>query len=313
VAGPGQRRVLCSTHVEPLLSGWRRTFTADGVILAPPQPEGGGRVRIRPRLEPLRSVRSLANEFLTPPPPGAPAPEVEGPFGLSTAEGEYAAMVSEIVRPIPGQALQRTACFIMGDDWFAQIDGVTDQPALFTLFRRTIERLAYGHCLGLGTDRWRRFFHDPPPRWSGIGRGRSVAWIPPDHPRNPAVLRVYDARPSRSTGSMLLFRRLFEQLPREFGERPPSPPVTLHTRHGLQGELVTYSRAGCQPAGMLMASDAVLADVRYLYLLRLESDEPHFAENSAAFLEVLDSVRPLPTPSEVDALLPSATSDPWSD
>ena len=62
-----------------------------------------------------------------------------------------------------------------------------------------------------------------------------------------------------------------------------------------------------------MASDSVLADVRYVYFLRLESDEPHFAENTAVFNDVIDSVRPLPTPGGVDALIDSPTSDLWSE
>jgi hypothetical protein len=288
----------------PLLSGWRRSFTADGLVLAPPEQLGTGRIRIRPHVAPLRSVKDLAQDFLTPPPPGGPAPEVEGPLGLTTAEGEYAALVSEIVRPAAGVARQHTACFVMGDDWFAAIDGATDLPALFPLFRRSVEQLAYGHCLGLGTDRWRRYFYDPPPGWSGIARGRSVGWIPPDYPRNPAVIRVHDARPSRTTGPMLLFRRLFEQLPREFGEAPPSPAQAVLTRHQLEGELTTFTLRGKS-----LASDAVLADVRYVYFLRLESDEPHFAENSAVFARVIDSVRPLPTPVDDEALVTS----PWAE
>jgi hypothetical protein len=292
----------------PVLTGWRRSFTADGVILSVPEGAGHGIIRIRPLIAPLRTLRTILADYLTRPREGAPVPEVEGPFGMTTSEGEYGAVVNEIaVRD--QRVVQRTLALIYGDLTLASIEGTTREPAAFDLFRQTVERLAKGHALGLGVERWRRYFYDAPRGWSGVASSRAVVWIPPDFPRaRHAILRVHEARPSRTTAATLQYRRLFEQLPREFGATRPAPPVMFTTEQGLRGELVTYTGPEAATGRMIKVSDATLADDRYVYFLRFESDDAHFDAHQEIFATVLQSVRPLPVPSlDVDVLIH------WSD
>ncbi len=274
----------------PPLFAWRRTFLGDGVLLAAPE----GSVRIRPRVTPLLRLR----ELLAPvhPGPGVAGVTVDGPRGFTTAEGEYGALVN-----LRGEARQRTFAAVYGDDFCATFDADCTTRSAFDGMRDAVQKLAYAHALGLGADRFRNYLYAPPPGWTGLPRHASVVWISPGCPREHALLTVFKARPTNMTFSMRQHHRLFEQLPREFGEKPPSATDTFTTTQGLMAQLVTYT--GVVNGRALMVSDLTLADQRYVYPARLETSASDLDGHAKALKGFAERVRPLPAPSApVDAL-----------
>jgi hypothetical protein len=243
-------------------------------------------------------------DLLARPPTREGRVELEGPHGLTTAEGEYAALLHETSGAGTDHPVQRTLAYVAGDASYALIDGTTRTPALFAHFRQATQALAYSHCLGLGSDRWRRYFYDPPAGFQAIDRGRVVTWVSPETARTGVMIRAFDARPARTTSPALQFRRLFEQLPREFGELQPTVPIPVTNEHGLHGEIVTYTGPDRQSGRVMKVTDAVLADARYIYFLRLIVDEVALERYGEPFVAMVNSVRPLPIPErDVDVLI----------
>jgi hypothetical protein len=293
---------------QQLFAGWRRVAMGDGVVLVAPDRQGAGRIRIRPQVAPLRAMRAVFAELLARPPSREGRVEIDGPHGMTTAEGEYGAFVHEVSGAGTTRPVQRTLVYIAGDASYALIDGTTGTPALFAHFRQATQALAYSQCLGLGSDRWRRYFYDPPEGWRAFDRGRVVTWVSADTPRSGVLIRVFDARPARTTSPALQFRRLFEQLPREFGDVQPTVPIPLTSAHGLRGELTTFTGPDRQSGRVMKASDAVLADARYIYFMRMLVEESALDRHAGTFLAMVNSVRPLPVPEpDVDVLIH------WSD
>lgn len=270
-----------------LLRGWERTVSGDGVVLKLPQ----GVIRIRPAIAPLRPFSKIWRERI--PPDG----EIQGPIAMVSAESEYGAMLNAR----KGDE-QITLVALFGDASYALIEGKTSDPAAHRPFVETVRRLAYGNSLGLGSDRRRPYLYDRPKGWSGIRRAYSTVWVAPDAGQSRASIEVFDARPARNSIGSLQFRRVFEQLPREFGDERPTEPVSLDNRHGVPNQIITFR--GTVKGEALSVTDAALVDGRMLYLVRLSSRTPFHTTHQQQLYNVAQSVRPLAVPkADVDVMI----------
>src|SRR5690349_8179403 len=139
-------------EMKTLIRGWTRTYTGDGVLLSVP----GGQVHLRPSLSPLRPAAEILNDWL---PAGGTR---EGPLGLVNAEGDYGVIANAI-----GSDEQVTGASLYGEQAYALVHARAPDPALYEKFVEVVRRLVHGHSLGLGTERRRPYFYDPPPAWQG--------------------------------------------------------------------------------------------------------------------------------------------------
>jgi hypothetical protein len=272
---------------DAVLRGWERTFSGDGVVFRHPR----GTIRIRPALTPLQSFTTIMRANI---PTGG---EVQGPIAMVNAEGEYGAMVNAI-----NGDEQFTLVVLFGDTSYSMIIGHTADKEAHKLFVETVRRTAYGNSLGLGSDRRRPYLYDRPVGWSGVRRAFSTLWIPGDAAQTRASIEVFHARVSRNSVTSLQYRRVFEQLPREFGEERPTEPVSAENRHGIQSQLVTFT--GTVNGEQIKVTDAALADGRMLYLVRLSSRAAPHETYLPALQQIARSVRPLVAPKgDVDVMI----------
>ncbi len=274
-------------EMKNLIRGWTRTYSGDGVVLSVP----GGQVHLRPSLGPLRPAEEILNEWM---PAGVTR---EGPLAIVNAEGDYGVIANAIA---PDE--QVTVAILYGEQTYALVHARATDPELYEKFVEVVRRLVHGHSLGLGAERRRPYFYDPPPGWQGVRRAHSTLWVAPDCGHQRATLHVFHARPQRNTIGTLQFRQLFEQLPREFGLERPAEPVTIESRFGMRGQLVTTK--GTIAGEPAIVSDAGLTDGRMLYLLRLETAAAVHETHLPLLHACATSVRPIPPPkAAVDVLI----------
>jgi hypothetical protein len=266
--------------------GWRRLSTGGDMVLAAEAGPRVGRIRVVHRVRPVRPVDEIFAPLLA----GAgPAATVERPAVTVTLEGEYSAIASVI-----DGARQETLGVVFGDDHMAQIHGVATAPEQFRRFRSAVHRLTFGYTMGLGTNRWRRYYYAPPAGWSGVARGRDTLWISPRCPREYQIMKVFDARPPGDSLAARQGARLYETLPQEFFVEPPIGPIEFETRGGLRCQVRVFTgRVPNRPAA-IRAIEGTASDSRYIYPLRLECDEHLYAETMNTFEGVLESIKTFP-------------------
>lgn len=272
---------------------WRRTFSGGDVVLCLPEGPEAGHIRVREQQPGRPRLRQLLEPILA----AAPGASVEGPAPLVTAEGEMAALVNLV-----DARHQRTTAFIFADESYCQIDGMVTVPEHFPAFRQAVTKLTYGHCMGLGTDRWRRFYYEPPRGWTGVARPRETMWIAPSCPRLHQVIKVYDARPPRLGFAATQRRQLIESVPAEVAKVQPSPPEPFRTRDELPGEIIVY-RGEMPERGAFCVVDAIALESRYAYRFRLECDEAAYPQARVVFDELVTSMRPVPARRPDDTVL----------
>lgn len=270
-----------------LVRGWTRTYSGDGVVLSVAQ----GTIHLRPRVTPLRPIRQVLSRAT---PAGA---TVDGPFPLVTLEGEYGALLNVTV----GNE-QATTAVIYGDSFYALVDGRTTVPEAHAAFRSTVARLARGHSLGLGSERWRPYFYAPPDGWQPIARATSTLWLAPDCARRHATLQVFHARPARASTGTLQYRRLFEQLPREYAAQRSDEPQSIENDHQMLGQVTT--QRGIVGGEPMLATTVSLSDGRMLYLARLEATIEVHDQHLPVLRALARTMRPLPVANtDIDVLI----------
>ncbi len=275
----------------PSLAGWTRLNADGGVMLVPPD-QSIGFIRIRAR-EPLRPIAAIIEAYARLGLGGGAVALVRPPRILTTDEGEYAAVFE--LSQVDERPLRRTVGVVFGDEHTATIDGRVALAEEAPRFADLVERLTLAHALGLGGDRWRRYFYTPPSGWGGLERHRADVWLAPGYPRNSGTITVFHARPPQRTRPLQQHARIFEDLTHEFAgsETPPQP---IQTTAGMVGQVVRFE---AQIDGSLRrAANVGFADGRYLYFLRLETDETHREVNTTAFLRVARSIEALPWPRQ---------------
>jgi hypothetical protein len=281
----------------PELAGWTVRHVTDGVALVPPDRAGGIRLLERQPLLTMREAIAHASTQMT-----SFVCEMSPIQRFTTHEGEYAA-----TRTIVGRhgdiRLERTIGIVWCDHFCTRIDGATTDPAQHDRYRTAIDTLTRHCSLGLGEQRRRRYVYEPPPSWQGYTRGLVSLWIPPEYPRDAALISVFPARPVRSSDpSSRLDRQLHEMSWYGFAQQSSAPPEALVTSHSLVGTL--HSVTGRFHHGPPRAlSLALLEDHRFHYAMRLEGpDDTH----RSLFRAVVESVEPIPSHvPDVHAVHPS--------
>jgi len=257
-------------------AGWRKVHIEHGIRLVPPAPAEGV-IQIRHHLR-LRPVREIVEQIVETKLGGEAMALVAPPRKLTTVEGEYGARFD-----VAGPGIVRSIGLVYGDDAMTIIDGRAFGDSYTTL----VDSLTIGLDLGLGTDRWRRFWYEPPAGWEGLERVRADVWLAPGFPKPDAMITVFHARPESKT-ALVQHYKLFEELTSEYGVRR-SEPRPVQTRSGLEGHVVEFAgESRC-------ATQALLGDGVYLYPLRLESTAALHAD---IFMRVIESVEALPLPKQ---------------
>jgi len=269
-----------ATDVRGAVAAWRRTFAGSDLVLSAEEGPQAARIVVSRRVAPVRPVSELFAPFLA---------VGDRPAIAVTAEGEYAAIANTV-----DANRQRTLGVVFGDDHYARIEGVATLPALYGRIRAAVHKLVHACTLGLGSNRWRRFYYDPPPGWIGVGRTRGALWIAPAVPRRFMVMKVFDARPPADNRAARQGARLFETLPNEFFVEPPSVPYVFYTPTGLQCRVIVFTGRIPNRPGLLKAVEGAVTEARYVYPVRVECDADLLAEAMGAFERVVKSVRPLP-------------------
>jgi hypothetical protein len=281
----------------PLPSDWSVRVLANGVAFNPPGGVDKGGIRITERRRPLKAITQLAAETL------AATQELiatidtsNPPEHIATAEGEYAALATFSGR---GRVDQRTLQFgvaaVYGDDFYDRIDmyAVDEADPLQPLLHDYV----FGHRLGLGSSRHRRFLYTPPEGWVGIERGLMTEWIPPDFPRHYSRINVGAAMPEKDIPASEIAVTLFYRRILKFQKEPPLPPENVQSKSGVHG--IIYRMSGrfldAEQRETEMIS-GVLRDERFVYPMRLETTTEFMQADMFPFMKTLQSVQPIPRP-----------------
>jgi hypothetical protein len=278
--------------------GWSRKWMADGFILFPPQGRSAGGIRVQDRLRPLRAVRTIVDQALLEMQRVLGDLEVGPMTRLVTVEGEYgAALTITGKRRADGQRVERTLGLVFSEDSYSRIDGIMQVDAELEGFRARVRAMARNLSLGLGAARRRRFLYRPPLAWQGMARTFRSDWIPPEYPRDHAMIQVFHAKPFAAGPQVAFERMLREDLAYGLRIEDQVPPTAISNPYDLPGEVSTV--VGRYPDGPRLHFDlAVLIDARFLYILRLMSGDEGLDSHRAAFRSVVESVQPLPAPRE---------------
>jgi hypothetical protein len=281
-------------------AGWNRFPVDGGLLLVAPDPRRGV-VRIHTGV-PLRPVKQLLAEMIARGPPTSPHLP---PRALVTDEGEHGAIFELVARPPGAPEIRRTIVFIVGDHEMVVLDGRAVDPETFDLAAK-LEAMAAAFTLGLGSDRWRRFYYVAPPGWHRRAGFRADVFVPPDHPRNSARITVHFARPLEPKVPATGHARLFEQVGAEFGKGAPLERQPLTLPSGLTGASVTHE--GIVEGEPRRVANVALQHARTLHLLSLDTGTEASAQNFAVFRSLVMSARPLPTPRQK-----AEAFAPWTD
>jgi hypothetical protein len=154
--------------------------------------------------------------------------------------------------------------------------------------------------LGLGSLRRRRYEYLPPVGWKPLAKRHSVRWLPPDFPKNPSSITVFDAKPASTAPSLVLERNLIEAVQHDLSDVVDRTIYEAYTENGLKGayELVRgKTRDGAD--GVILRCTLTDAQ-RYAYNVRLEACEPHARDAAKEYDALIRTIMPVPRPSEGD-------------
>lgn len=256
-------------------------------------PGGAGAIRIATR-EPLRPLAHVIQALSRIGLGGRPAELVGTPRAIVTEEGEHAVLFA-LRSTGAGPVLERHIGLIFGDTHLALIDGRVGDAPEFARYAELVDRITRSWCMGLGGERWRRCFYQPPPGWAGLSRFQTDVWLAPGFPRHHAVISVFHARPERTTRPAQQHSRLFEHLTGEFRPLGSSMVSPIRAHSGLIGEIALFE-AGAGDR-LQHAANVGFTDGRYNYLVRVESDAAMLDTATSAFRAVYESIEPIPRPT----------------
>lgn len=264
------------------------------MVFYPPEGrETAGALRLREYVQPLARLRDIRGEQVT---RLASLGNIEmtAPALEITAEGEHAALYQ--VRVHGASPLELHVGITFGDDGYLLVEGMCGDPELAETFAAITRRLTLQLPLGLGHDRRRRYLYRRPPGWEAVVKRHSVAWYPPDYPRNHSVIHVFDAIPGVAPDKPHTLDRLVLMEPQNTLQSfTDSDLKSIMTDTGLHGayEVLRGTWMGGVPAAIVKCG---LVDKRFGYHLRLESSGSGIDAAQAVFVEVARSVTPIPSP-----------------
>jgi hypothetical protein len=276
-----------------LIPGWKRHHVADGVVIVPPEGMKLAAITIRQRVRPLRSLKSILDEALT-----HLEPQMRVHLAISPADryvntsGEYVALAT-MTSTYADTFFQQTTAMVLGDDWFAQIDGVAHAAVIAPKIAEVVRVLATTCYLGLGELRRRPYLYTPPPGWRGVGHACETVYYGPRHPTSRAVIRMFHARPVKMTPSESQDRALHCETMLIQEKDAPVPAKNFTNWYGLYGEMIKES--GLDATGRrILVYKTMLVDKRFMYLSRLDTDAEESPSALPDYLKVLERVVPVP-------------------
>lgn len=241
------------------------------IVIVPPEGRAHASITIR-ESAPLRSLS------------GSPVVALAQLIGddtaarITTGEGELAALI---------EGERGTRAVIWGDIEQTEITGVAETEAARRAVSIVTRELVYHLPLGLGSDRTRRFWYQPPPGWQGRARGLVTDWVSPN---GDAWLKALPARSVRRGREAVAIEQFLHDDP--FGDFVLVPPVeqTALTIGQLRGvRAVATGHARGEPRTYVTVA---LEDARSIYAVRLGCDGA-----SASYESVIDvllaSIEPL--------------------
>jgi hypothetical protein len=297
--------------VIPHPRGWSKAYSGDVLTLYHPDGPAAGAIRYRERVRPLVPARVAVEELLGRTPRFAEPVLGKLESGV-TAEGEYAAYVP-IAGRVEGRPAHRAVGLVFGDDFYALLSGLCLATERVAEFTRLFRLLVHADSLGLGVRR-RRYLYTPPPGWQGQARGLTTEWTPPGYPRAQSLIQVYPANPAAVELQVVFEQMLAEDRGTGFVVDKVVGPHPAGSAHGLIGKVWTVTgrfadrkgSASLRPrAGGAVAAPGppaernlvVFKDAHYRYALRFETLERDKDTPRQRFVELVRSVRPIPTGS----------------
>jgi hypothetical protein len=113
---------------------------------------------------------------------------------------------------------------------------------------------------------------------------------------------VFHARPEHATQPTMPHSKLFEELTSEYSAAGPSEPRPVQTDSGLVGQSVFFEAV--IEGVVRRVANVGFGDGRYVYVMRLETDDAHKDANTDAFMKVFRTVESLPWPrQDLEALV----------
>lgn len=271
----------------PNLRGFTVERFSDGVGLVPPGGRVHGGIRIRERCRPVAEIAQLVREA------ASELPLADGDVtpieSLITAEGEYA-VIATLTGTHAQQPMERTLAFVLGEDHYTRIDGVTAIRARFAHMRALVREVACHYALGLGELRRRRFLYTPPRGWAACARGLVTDWRAPG---DASSITVFPARALVESPIGEVERALREAEWAGFAGHATST-VPVETPHFQAGIVRTYE--GTRSGAPHRVTVAVLVDDRFAYTCRFESAS---SEHAPAFEGLVSSIIPVPRATRV--------------
>ena len=264
-----------------------------------------GELRYREVYGPLRPIRRIVEERLTVAPlPMSTVVKLHPPERVTTIEGECAAIVrldllcsDALVQPAaaaPRNVPERPAVRMFGvtfaDHFTTLIDGLCLERDHFEEFVSAIRGLTRNTSLVLGARR-RRFVYHRPPGWQALATPFTTRYIPPDYPRNLAMITVHPAMPAGPSHWFL------ESVVSELRERGAAiMQVSEPDSFSVAGLTGHRWRIVSQTAGQTRITvPVVLQDKQYVYRLRFDHGENNTA-SQPLFDALCASIERIPEP-----------------
>ncbi len=270
----------------PTPRGWRRVDVGADVLLLPAD-ERMGVIRYRERLQPLLSIAQLVSGQLADD-PQFQVETIEPPRLFVTLEGEHAATVG-ISGLLDGAPVQRTFGYVLAEDFYARVSTLSLASETHDRLRAMTHEIVKRVSLRLGARR-RRPHYEAPIGWRAHAVGLRTDWITTEFPLDPSCLTVWPAVPGPPAAGP----------PPVANQTGVVGPWPVHTRQGLTGW--TWRSDGRFGDHSPRRRDFVLlADGRYRYALRLETELDRHEQRRSELLGVLDSLNPVPLEQRISA------------
>jgi hypothetical protein len=271
------------------LRGWSRHTLADGAMFVPDDPLDGGVLRIREQL-PLWRFRVLVERLLRDGGDSFRAVDIGPLVRFTTRDGEHAGLVTIALEAQDGAPAERTIACVVGDTGTTVVDGLAVSEPRFGEYRDRVRRLTETWYLGLGRLRRRRFVYAPPPGWPALVRPHVVEYLHPGYPKVPTTIVVMDACPCSDLDQQDASRVIML----ESADLEPAGHAPLELGPGLSGQVATFSST--VDGARTLQAHAFLVDGRYLYRAHLACAPGCFDAAMAPFLELMQSIEPVPEP-----------------
>jgi hypothetical protein len=276
--------------VIPVPVGWRAQVGSGVTTLV--REGGGARLRYRERVAPLATVAEHVATTLAAT-AGWRTLAVGARERIITAEGELAFWVPA-AGELAGAAARRFIAVVYGDDFANVLDLLVSDVAAAAGLAHLSRELVRDCALRLGP-RPRRYGFTPPPGWRGRAVGLAAHYYPPEFPARAATMVIYPANPVEGPAEAVFDALLAHDEGRGYTLTALAAPRAVDGADGLAGK--HWQLAGRTGGATVSRDLVVLVKPPYAYSLYLDVlPSADLDAARAAFLAVVESIEPVPTP-----------------